>query len=53
MHARYHAGMQQEQALVAVRGRATLILDTTYCAAQYSFPPQLQVAPARCLIKPS
>lgn len=41
--ARYHVGMQQERALVAVRGRATLILDTTYCAAQYNFPPQLQV----------
>ncbi|EIE25374.1 DRMBL-domain-containing protein [Coccomyxa subellipsoidea C-169] len=40
---RYHVGMQQERALVAVRGRATLILDTTYCAAQYNFPPQLQV----------
>ncbi|BDA41683.1 DNA cross-link repair 1A protein at C-terminar half [Coccomyxa sp. Obi] len=40
---RYHVGMQQEQALMAVRGRAMLILDTTYCAAQYDFPPQLQV----------
>ncbi len=36
-------GMQQEEALMAVRGRAMLILDTTYCAAQYDFPPQLQV----------
>lgn len=40
---RYHVGMQQEEALMAVRGRAMLILDTTYCAAQYDFPPQLQV----------
>jgi hypothetical protein len=34
--------MEREPALRALRGRAALVLDTTYCAPQYAFPPQLQ-----------
>ena len=37
--------MQQEEALQRVRGRLSLVLDTTYCSPQYLFPPQLQVSP--------
>ncbi|CAL5219219.1 g1011 [Coccomyxa viridis] len=40
---RYHVGMQQEQALQRVRGKASIGLDTTYCSPQHLLPPQLQV----------
>jgi hypothetical protein len=38
---RCHASMQEEPALHAVRGNVDLILDTTYCSVQYTFPPQV------------
>ena len=41
--------MQQEEALQRVRGRLSLVLDTTYCSPQYLFPPQLQVSPTDSL----
>lgn len=41
--ARLVPAMQREEALLEVRGRADLILDTTFCSPDYSFPPQEEV----------
>ena len=44
--ARLVPAMQREGALLEVRGRADLILDTTFCSPDYSFPPQEEASRA-------
>ena len=45
---RWTAGRDAERDAVldAVRGRCQLVLDTTYCAPQHTFPPQVLLQPS-------